>query len=112
VRVTSDERVRFRLRCVAGEVACTGSVRVLSQRPVSPGRGKPRRILTLAEGAYREIPAGEVRTVTLKLHADAVARVRKYRTTAATWQMFWPDGNEQFIFIPHTATAISNAVRS
>ena len=77
IRVTHDERVRVNVRCVVSEVPCRGSLRVLTRRPISPGNGRARRIVTIADGPYGEIAPGQARTVTLKLESDAVARIRK-----------------------------------
>ena len=95
------------MRCAEGDVACTGSVQIKSYRPISTGRRNARQIVTVAAGAYGEIPAGKSRVVTLKLQPEATARTRHYRSTRVLWQTFSPDGAQQYIFVRHLVKLLS-----
>ena len=74
--VTRQETARVKLHCIQGEVACTGSVRVTTTVPVSPGKGKARRVVTVVDGSVGELAPGEYRTVELPLKREALRRVR------------------------------------
>ena len=111
VVVTRQLQARVKLRCIQGEVTCTGTVRVTSAVPVSPGKGKPRRQLTIAGGSFGELAPGEVRTLELPVRREARHRVRGYRSTRVEWHTFRPDGVEHFLFISHRTTLTSRVVR-
>ncbi|MDA0172127.1 hypothetical protein OJ998_23695 [Solirubrobacter taibaiensis] len=111
VVVTRQEQVRVPITCILGEVPCTGTVRLQTLRPVVPGKGKARRIVTIAEGSYGTMQPGERKTITLKLHRDGRARVRKFPSTAITWDTFAADGVKNFLFIRHDTTLVSRAAR-
>jgi hypothetical protein len=103
--------VRFQVRCVLGDVKCSGTLRLLALKPVSPGRGKPRRIATIAKAGFSELAPGEVKTITVALDPAARARVKRHRETPAEWYTYFSDGTRQEIFVPHRATVTSAFVR-
>jgi hypothetical protein len=109
--VTRAGQVRVQVRCILGEVECSGSVKLRTSKPAAPGKGKPRRILTVAKGAYGPLQPGQVATLSLKLHRDIRARVKSHRTTAITWDTFSSAGVKNFLFIPHTTTLVSRQAR-
>jgi hypothetical protein len=111
VVVTRQLQARVKLRCIQGEVTCTGTVRVRSAVPVAPGKGKPRRHVVFVDGSFGELGPGEVRTLELPVSREARHRLRAYRSTRVEWQTFRPDGVEHFLFIPHRTTLTSRVVR-
>ena len=109
--VTRQQTARVKLHCIQGEVACTGTVRVSTAVPVSVGKGKARRVVTVVDGAFGELAPGEVRTLEFPLKKDARKRIRAYRSTPVEWHTFRLDGTEHFLFIPHRTTLTSRVAR-
>jgi hypothetical protein len=109
--VTRQETARVKLHCIKGEVACTGSVRVSTTAPVSPGKGKARRVVTVVDGSVGELAPGEYRTVELPLKREALRRVRAYRSTTVEWHTYRLDGTEHFLFLVHRTKLTSRVAR-
>jgi len=109
--VTRQQTARIKLHCIQGEVACTGSVRVSTTVPVSPGKGKARRVVTVVDGSVGELAPGEYRTVELPLKREALRRVRAYRSTPVEWHTYRLDGTEHSLFIPHGTKLTSRIAR-
>jgi hypothetical protein len=111
VTVTRQEQVRVNLRCITGEVACSGTVKLQTLRPVSPGKGKARRVVTVAEGSIGTMQPGELKKLTLSLEPEIRRRVRGYRSTDISWDSFAADGTKNSLMIRHNTTLVSRAVR-
>jgi hypothetical protein len=109
--VTRQETARVKLHCIQGEVACTGSVRVSTTVPVSPGKGKARRVVTVVDGSVGELAPGEYRTVELPLKREALRRVRAYRSTPVEWHTYRLDGTEHFLFLVHRTKLMSRVAK-
>lgn len=111
VEVTKGERVRVRLACSDGDVACAGTLRITTVNRFAPSKGKAKRRLTVVETSIGELAGGRVKTYNFALHKDARAHVRRVRTTRVEWRLTLLDGTEQRLAISHLATLTSQAVR-
>ncbi len=99
--VVGERQVRITLRCQEGSTPCTGTVRLVTTKPVRVRPRGPRRVVAVISGSYGEIQPGSSKRVSLVLrkaarhhilsHAATATRIKVRNDVDPSFRPFLPD---------------------